>query len=67
MSNEKPDQNQDNRFDVGCSFLFFIPFAAGGAWCMLFNVPKPQGLFEVVLFSLLQELAITATLFFSAL
>lgn len=42
-----------------------MPLSAGGAWSLLFLLPRPQGALEWACRVVLEELAISATLFFS--
>jgi hypothetical protein len=65
-NNYPPDPHQDDgRMMLGCGGILFIPIAVSGSWYLFFESPRPQGLFEWVVFIVMEELAIGGTLFFS--
>jgi hypothetical protein len=50
---------------LGVGGLLFIPISVGTIWGLFFVLPPPQGLLEWVVRILLEDLAISATLFFT--
>ena len=55
----------EGRLILGVGGLLFIPLAAAGAWSLFFALPRPQGPFEWGMRIFLEELALSATFFFS--
>jgi hypothetical protein len=55
----------NGRLMLGVGGILFIPLAGAGAWSLFFVLPRPQGPLDWGVRIFLEELAISATFFFS--